>query len=53
MSKKPLCRYDPSAYRNRLPTEDCRMPANNASSIIIGDRTLIYIKIAKKIIECI
>ena len=39
MEKKPLTRYDPESFRNRLPVEECKMPANNASSIIIGDRT--------------
>ena len=39
MNKKPLSRYDPNAYRSMLPIEDCKMAANNASSIIIGDRT--------------
>jgi len=39
MEKKPLSIYDPHGYRNRLPVEECKMAANNASSIIIGDRT--------------
>ncbi len=39
MDKKPLARYDPNSYRNRLPVEECRMPANNVSSLIIGDRS--------------
>lgn len=39
MDKKPLSRYDPNSYRNRLPVEECRMPANNVSSLIIGDRS--------------
>lgn len=38
MNNKPLSRYDPNDYRNRLPTDDCKMPANNASKIVIGDR---------------
>ncbi len=41
MDKKPLSRYDPNDYRNRLPIEDCKMPANNASKIVIGDRKYI------------
>jgi hypothetical protein len=42
MDKKPLSRYDPNSYRNRLPVEECRMPANNVSSLIIGDRSQKY-----------
>ena len=42
MEKKPLKPYEPNCKRNLLPVEECKMPANNASSIIIGDRTYNY-----------
>ena len=44
MEKKPLTRYEPDSFRNRLPVEECKMPANNSSSIILGDRTFIILK---------
>ena len=31
MDNKPLSRYDPNSYRNRLPLEDNKMPPNNTS----------------------
>ena len=39
MERKPLISYNPNCKRNLLPVEECKMPANNASNIIIGDRT--------------
>jgi len=53
MEKKPLCRYDPHSYRNRLPIEECRIPANNASGVIIGDRTYFILLIDIKLQEVI
>ena len=39
MNNKPLCPYDPTCYRNRLPVRDLAKPSKNASKIEIGDRT--------------
>ena len=39
MEKKPFLPYDPNCKRNILPIEECKMPSNNASKIVIGDRT--------------
>eukprot|EP01017_Pseudomicrothorax_dubius_P031319 TRINITY_DN3986_c0_g1_i1.p1 TRINITY_DN3986_c0_g1~~TRINITY_DN3986_c0_g1_i1.p1 ORF type:complete len:179 (-),score=35.37 TRINITY_DN3986_c0_g1_i1:103-639(-) len=35
---KPLERYNPNAYRNRLPLPDVKMPLSNSSVVQIGDR---------------
>jgi len=39
MQKKPLVKYHPESYRNRLPVRDLHKPSKNASKIEIGDRT--------------
>ena len=41
MQEKPLLPYDPNCKRNILPVEECKMPANNASKIVVGDRTFL------------
>ena len=38
MEKKPLVRYDPNSYRNRLPQPSVVMPYKNSSQVVIGDR---------------
>ena len=38
MPRKPLVKYDPSSYRNRLPEPTVVMPYKNSSQIVIGDR---------------
>ena len=38
MAKKPLVKYDPSSYRNRLPQPTVVMPYKNSSQVVIGDR---------------
>jgi len=38
MAKKPLVRYDPISYRNRLPTATVIMPHKNKSIVELGDR---------------
>lgn len=39
MTKKPLIKYDPNCYRNRLPSVDLTTPYRNASQFELGDRT--------------
>jgi hypothetical protein len=36
MQKKPLERYNPFSYRNRLPVISLKIPVKNASVIEIG-----------------
>ena len=43
MKNKPLCCYDAHSYRSRLPVDECKMPSNNASGIVIGDRSFIFL----------
>ncbi len=38
MGKKPLVKYNPDSYRNRLPVGGVIMPLKNKSIIEIGDR---------------
>jgi hypothetical protein len=38
MVKKPLVKYNPDSYRNRLPVGGVIMPLKNKSIIEIGDR---------------
>lgn len=38
MVQKPLERYDPLAYRSRLPSPSVVMPYKNSSQIVLGDR---------------
>ena len=38
MVEKPLQRYDPLAYRSRLPSPTIVMPYKNSSQIVLGDR---------------
>jgi len=38
MTAKPLAKYDPNSYRNRLATGGVIMPHKNKSIIEIGDR---------------
>jgi hypothetical protein len=38
MGKKPLVKYNPDSYRNRLPVGGIIMPLKNKSVIEIGDR---------------
>ena len=38
MSNKPLGKYDPNSYRNRLATGGIIMPHKNKSIVEIGDR---------------
>ena len=38
MNRKPLTKYDPNSYRNRLPQPQVVMPYKNSSQIVIGDR---------------
>jgi len=38
MTKKPLVPYNPTSYRNRLPTSTVIMPHKNKSVVEIGDR---------------
>lgn len=38
MTNKPLGKYDPNSYRNRLATGDVIMPHKNNSVVQIGDR---------------
>ena len=38
MTKKPLVPYNPTSYRNRLPTSSVIMPHKNKSIVEIGDR---------------
>ena len=38
MVEKPLTRYDPLAYRSRLPSPTIVMPYKNSSQIVLGDR---------------
>ena len=38
MVKKPLVPYDPTSYRNRLPTSGIVMAPKNKSIVEIGDR---------------
>ncbi len=38
MGKKPLVKYNPDSYRNRLPVGGVIMPLKNKSVIEIGDR---------------
>ena len=38
MNYKPLSKYDPSSYRNRLATGGIVMPHKNMSVVEIGDR---------------
>jgi hypothetical protein len=38
MEKKPLVKYGPTSYRNRLPTATVVMPHKNSSQIVLGDR---------------
>lgn len=44
MHKKPLCPYDPTSYRSRLPIPDLVMPYKNASTVEIGNRTAVSAK---------
>jgi len=37
MAKKPLVPYNPTSYRNRLPTPTCVMPHKNKSVVELGD----------------
>lgn len=53
MDKKPLVGYEPNCKRNLLPVEEVKLPANNASQIIIGDRTYIDYKLVKNITDII
>jgi hypothetical protein len=39
MAKKPLEKYNPHAFRNRLPEASIVMPHKNSSQIVFGDRT--------------
>ena len=39
MPKKPLVKYNPTSYRNRLPEPTVVMPHKNSSQIAIGDRS--------------
>ena len=38
MENKPLVKYNPTSYRNRLPVPSIVMPHKNSSQIVIGDR---------------
>ena len=38
MAKKPLVKYSPDSYRNRLPQPTVVMPYKNSSQVVIGDR---------------
>lgn len=42
MGKKPLERYSPFAYRSRLRSPDFNLPHKNASSVVLGDRSVSY-----------
>ncbi len=42
MGEKPLGRYSPFAYRSRLRDSDFVKPYKNASSIVLGDRSVRY-----------
>lgn len=42
MGSKPLGRYSPFAYRSRLREADFVRPYKNASSIVLGDRSVRY-----------
>ena len=44
MTRKPLERYNPNSYRNRLPVPTVVMPYKNSSQIVIGDRSNNYKK---------
>ena len=35
---KPLEKYNPTSYRNRLPLPDAKMPSKNSSQIELGER---------------
>ena len=39
MPKKPLVKYHPTSYRNRLPEPTVVMPHKNSSQVTIGDRS--------------
>lgn len=45
--------YEPNCKRNLLPVEECKLPANNASQIIIGDRTFLIYNLDKNITDII
>lgn len=42
MGDKPLARYSPFAYRSRLREPEFVRPYKNASSIVLGDRSVRY-----------
>jgi len=42
MVTKPLERYDPLAYRSRLPSPSVVMPYKNSSQVVLGDRSSHY-----------
>ena len=42
MMQKPLERYDPNAFRSRLPVATIVMPHKNSSQIVIGDKSSVY-----------
>lgn len=44
MDKKPLIRYDPNSYRNRLPTADFFTPHRNISNVEVGSKALVNYK---------
>jgi hypothetical protein len=37
MVKKPLVRYDPNSYRNRLQQPTVVMPLKNSSQVVLGN----------------
>jgi len=37
MAKKPLAKYDPNSYRNRLQQPTVVMPLKNSSQVVLGD----------------
>jgi hypothetical protein len=45
MNNKPLSKYDPDSYRNRLATGGIVMPHKNMSLVEIGDRRYYFILI--------
>ena len=38
MEKKPLVKYSPTSFRNRLPQPTVVMPHKNSSQVVLGDR---------------
>ena len=37
MAKKPLTKYDPNSYRNRLQQPTVVMPLKNSSQVVLGN----------------